>query len=146
MKSPILGPFYLLSLRADLVSRTLVGMRIDDVARITDYLTSRPDVDPTRITAIGSGHMGLVLLQAAVLDPRLKHISVDHVLTSYRSLIDAPLPIGAPEDIIPGILLHYDIPDLAGSLGARLTEADALKGTDDLSQSSTPVATLDHRP
>lgn len=36
--------------------------------------------------------MGLVLLHAAVLDPRLKHISVDHVLTSYRSLIDAPFP------------------------------------------------------
>jgi len=146
MKSPILGPFYLLSLRADLVSRTLVGMRIDDVAYITDYLASRPDVDPAQITATGSGHMGLVLLHAAVLDPRLKHISVDHVLTSYRSLIDAPMPIGAPEDIIPGVLLHYDIPDLVQSLGARLTETDPLQGTDDLSQSSTPLATLEHRP
>ena len=144
MKSPILGPFYLLSLRADLVSRTLVGMRIDDVACITDYLTSRPDVDPARITATASGHMGLVLLHAAVLDPRLKHISVDHVLTSYRSLIDASMPIGAPEDILPGVLLHYDIPDLVRSLGARLTETDLLQGTDDLSQSSIPITTLEH--
>jgi len=144
MKSPILGPFYLLSLRADLVSRTLVGMRIDDVACITDYLASRADVDPARITAAGSGHMGLVLLHAAVLDPRLKHISVDHVLTSYRSLIDAPMPIGAPEDIIPGVLLRYDIPDLVRSLGARLMESDLLQGMDDLSQSSTPIATLEH--
>ncbi len=143
MKSPILGPFYLLSLRADLVSRTLVGMRIDDVARITDYLASRADVDPARITATGSGHMGLVLLHAAVLDPRLKHVTIDHVLTSYRSLIDAPLPIGAPEDIIPGVLLHYDIPDLARSLGPRLTETDPLQGTADLSQTSTPLATLE---
>ena len=55
MKSRILGPFHLLSLRADLFSRTLVGMRINDVARITDYLASRPDVDPNRIVAIGSG-------------------------------------------------------------------------------------------
>ena len=144
MKSPILGSFYLLSLRADLVSRTPVGMRVDDVACITDYLASRPDVDPARLTATGSGHMGLVLLHAAVLDPRLQHISVDHVLTSYRSLIDAPMPIGAPEDIIPGVLLHYDVPDLARSLGARLTETDGLPGTDDLSQSSTPIATLEH--
>ncbi|HSY34659.1 MAG TPA: acetylxylan esterase [Acidobacteriaceae bacterium] len=143
MKSPILGPFYLLSLRADLVSRTLVGMRIDDVARITDYFASRPDVDPARITATASGHLGLVLLHVAVLDPRLKHISVDHVLTSYRSLIDAPLPIGAPEDIIPGVLLHYDIPDLVRSLGPRLTETDPLQGTEDLSQSSTPLTTLE---
>jgi len=146
MKSPILGPFYLLSLRADLVGRTLVGMRIDDVAYITDYLASRPDVDPAQITATGSGHMGLVLLHAAALDPRLKHISVDDVLTSYRSLIDAAMPIGAPEDIVPGVLPHYDIPDLVQSLGPRLTETDLLQGTDDLSQSSTPLATLEHRP
>jgi hypothetical protein len=68
------------------------------------------------ITAMASGHMGLVLLHAAVLDPRLSHITIDHVLTSYRSLLDAPFPIGAPEDIIPGVLLRYDIPDLTKAL------------------------------
>ncbi len=139
MKSPILGPFYLLSLRADLVDRTLIGLRVDDVIRATDYLARRADVDPNRITAVASGHMGLVLLHAAVLDSRLKHIAIDHVLASYRSLLDAPLPTGAPEDILPGDLLRYDIPDLAHALGSRLTETAPLKGTDDLSQSSTPL-------
>jgi cephalosporin-C deacetylase-like acetyl esterase len=142
MKSPLLGPFYLLSLRADLVGRTLVGLRIDDVIRATDYLANRADVDPARITAMGSGHMGLVLLHAAVLDRRLRHITVDHVLTSYQSLLDAPLPTGAPEDIIPGVALRYDLPDLAHALGSRLTETDPLKGTDDLSQTSTPLSSL----
>jgi dienelactone hydrolase len=142
MKSPILGPFYLLSLRAELASRTIVGMRLDDVVRTTDYLAARPDVDPTMITAMASGHMGLVLLHAAVIDSRLKHITIDHVLTSYRSLLDAPLPTGAPEDVIPGVLLHYDIPELAKSLGSRLTETDPLQGTDDLSETSTPLKTL----
>jgi cephalosporin-C deacetylase-like acetyl esterase len=141
MKSPILGPFYLLSLRAGLVSRTLVGMRLDDVTRITDYLASRPDV--STISATGSGHMGLVLLHAAVLDPRLRHISVDHVLTSYRSLTDAPLPVGASEDILPGVLLHYDLPELVQALGTRLTETDPLQGIDDLSQTSAPLASLE---
>ncbi|MGA3012002.1 MAG: acetylxylan esterase [Terracidiphilus sp.] len=142
MKSPILGPFYLLSLRADLVSRSLIGMRVDDTIRAIDYLSARADVDPGKITAIGSGHMGLVLLHAAVLDPRLKHIAVDHVLSSYRSLIDAALPIGAPEDVLPGVLRRYDIPDLVHVLGMRLTKTDPLQGTDDLSQTSTPLNTL----
>jgi hypothetical protein len=127
MKAPILGPFYLLGLRADLVDRTLVGMRVDDVIRIVDYLTSRSEVDAGRITAQASGHMGLVLLHAAVLDSRLKHITIDHVLSSYRSLLNSPLPIGAPEDIIPGVLLHYDIPDLAKAVGARLTGTSSSK-------------------
>ena len=86
--------------------------------------------------------MGLVLLHAAVLDRRLRHIAIDHVLTSYQSLLDAPLPIGAPEDIIPGVALRYDLPDLARALGSRLTETDALNGTEDLSQTSTPLSSL----
>jgi hypothetical protein len=143
MKSPILGPFYLLSLRADLVGKTLVGLRVDDVIRATDYLAQRSDVDPKRISAVGSGHLGLVLMHAAVLDSRLRHITVDHVLKSYRSLLEAPMPVGAPEDVIPGVLRQYDIPDLVQVLGARLTERDALPGTADLSQTSTPLATLE---
>src|SRR3984885_2764681 len=142
MKSPILGPFYLLGLRAELISRSIVGMRLDDVIRITDYIASRPDVDATKITAEASGHMGLVLLHAGVVDSRLKHVTVDHVLSSYRSLLDAPLPMGAAEDVIPGVVLRYDIPDLTKALGSPLSESDALQGTDDLSQSSTPLKTL----
>jgi cephalosporin-C deacetylase-like acetyl esterase len=142
MKAPVLGPFYLLSLRADLVGRTLVGLRVDDVIRVIDYLSSRADVDPSSISAQASGHMGLVLLHAGVLDRRIRHIEVDHVLTSYRSLLDVPLPTGAPEDVIPGVLLHYDIPDLVRAVGPRLIESDPLQGTDDLSQVSTPLASL----
>lgn len=142
MKAPMLGPFYLLSLRADLVGRTLVGLRTDDVIRAIDYLSSRADVDPASIAAHASGHMGLVLFHAAVLDRRIRHVEVSHVLTSYRSLVEAPMPIGAPEDVIPGVLLHYDIPDLERALKPRLTESDPLKGTDDLSQDSTPIAAL----
>ncbi len=139
MKAPMLGPFYLLSLRADLDGRTLVGLRVDDVVQAVDYLAGRADVDSSRISAQASGHMGLVLLHAGVLDRRIRHIEVDHVLTSYRSLIDAPLPTGAPEDVIPGVLLHYDIPDLLRALGSRLKVSDPLSGADDLSQTSIPL-------
>jgi Acetyl xylan esterase (AXE1) len=142
MKAPLLGPFYLLSLRADLVGRTLVGLRADDVIRAVDFLAARADVDPAHISADASGHMGLVLLHAGVLDRRLRRIEVDHVLTSYRSLVDAPVPTGAPEDVIPGVLLHYDIPDLVHALGVRLKESDLLTGADDLSQESTPLTAI----
>lgn len=142
MKAPLLGPFYLLSLRADLVGRTLVGLRVDDVLRAVDYLAARADVDPQGISAQAGGHLGLVLLHAGVLDRRIRHVTVDHVLSSYRSLIDAPLPVGAPEDVIPGVLRSYDIPDLERALKPRLTESDPLKGSDDLSQISTPLGSL----
>ena len=142
MKAPLLGPFYLLSLRADLVGRTLIGLRADDVIHAVDFLASRADVDPTHISAQASGHLGLVLLHAGVLDRRIRAIEVDHVLASYRSLVDAPVPTGAPEDVIPGVLLHYDIPDLVRALGTRLKESAPLNGTDDLSQDSTPLSAI----
>ena len=123
-KSPILGPFYLTELRSELVGKTLLGMRVDDVIRAVDYLASRPDVDPSQITAEATDpHLGLVLLHAAVLDPRLKHVTVLGVLSSYRSLIANPLPLDAPQDILPGVLRHYDIPDLLRALGPRVTLA-----------------------
>jgi hypothetical protein len=131
-KSPILGPFYLTELRAELVGKTLLGMRVDDVIHAIDYLATRKDVDPNNITAQASGHMGLVLLHAAVLDPRLKHITIDHVLESYHSLLEAPMPLDAPQDILPGVLLHYDIPDLVRVLGPRVTATGWLPGTADL--------------
>jgi cephalosporin-C deacetylase-like acetyl esterase len=125
-KSPILGPFYMAQLRSEQVGTTLLGMRVDDVIRAVDYLASRPDVDPGNIAAVATGHMGLVLLHAAVLDPRLKHIAIDHTLKSYRALLDTPMPIDAPQDILPGVLLKYDIPDLVRVLGPRLTATDWL--------------------
>jgi hypothetical protein len=39
-------------------------------------------------------------------------LPVDHVLASYDSLLHAPLPVGAAEDMVSGVLLHYDIPGL----------------------------------
>jgi hypothetical protein len=117
-------------------------MRVDDAIQAIDVLSRRPDVNPSRISAIASGHLGLVLLHAAVLDHRLRPIAIDHVLTSYRSLVDAPLPIGAPEDVVPGVLLHYDIPDLVRVLGGRATVVNPLDGRKDLSQFSNPIDSL----
>jgi hypothetical protein len=130
-KSPILGPFYMTEIRAELVGKTLLGMRVDDVLAATDYLSYEVSihpigVDPDNITAVAGGHMGLVLMHAAALDPRLKHIIVDHVLESYHSLLEAPMPLDAPQDILPGVLLKYDIPDLVRVLGPRVTATDWL--------------------
>jgi hypothetical protein len=145
-KASILGPFYLTELRAELVGKTLLGMRVDDVLRAVDFFSTGYTEDPNNITAEASGHMGLVALHAAVLDSRIKHVTVDHVLESYRSLVEAPMPVDAPQDILPGVLEKYDVPDLVRVLGERVTATDwlspqrasspgtpALAGTADLS-------------
>jgi cephalosporin-C deacetylase-like acetyl esterase len=136
-KASILGPFYLTELRAELVGKTLLGLRVDDVIAAVSFTSGGTTEDPNQISAQASGHLGLVLLHAAVLDPRLKHITIDHTLESYASLLKAPMPIDAPEDILPGVLLHYDIPDLIKALGPRVTFTDPLPGTANLQSSTT---------
>ena len=132
-KASILGPFYLTELRAELVGKTLLGLRVDDVIAAVNFMQGSTTGDPNQISAEASGHLGLVLLHAAVLDPRLKHVTIDHTLESYASLLAAPMPIDAPEDILPGVVLHYDIPELVHALGPRLTFTDPLPGTVNLS-------------
>jgi cephalosporin-C deacetylase-like acetyl esterase len=136
-KASILGPFYLTELRAELVGKTLLGLRVDDVIAAVSFTSEGTTVDPNQITAEASGHLGLVLLHAAILDPRIKHITVDHTLESYKSLLEAPMPIDAPEDFLPGVLRRYDIPDLIKALGPRVT-VNPLPGTADLSVTAIP--------
>ena len=120
-KASVLGPFYLTTLRAELVGKTLLGLRVDDVIAAVNFTSGGTTIDPNQISAQASGHLGLVLLHAAVLDPRIKHITVDHTLESYANLMRVPMPVDAPEDILPGVLRHYDIPDLIRVLGSRAT-------------------------
>jgi cephalosporin-C deacetylase-like acetyl esterase len=68
LKSPYLGSFNLLSLRAFLVGKTIVGLQIDDAIRAADSLASRADVDASRIAIYGNGSLGIVALHTAALD------------------------------------------------------------------------------
>ena len=139
-KADILGNFYLTELRAELVGRTLLGLRVDDVIAAVNFMQGSTTGDPSQISAQASGHLGLVLLHAAVLDSSLQHIAVDHALESYKSLIEAPMPKDAPQDILPGVVRRYDIPDLVRELGSwlKLTEPFSANADTGLTTRATP--------
>jgi dienelactone hydrolase len=130
-KSPILGTYYLTELRAELVGKTLLGLRVDDVIQATNYLAGElrqysPDPGSTapvyiREAMADDPHLGLVLLHAAVLDSRFNHVTVHGVLPSYRVLVDTPMPLDAPQDILPGVLRQYDVRDLVHVLGSKVS-------------------------
>jgi cephalosporin-C deacetylase-like acetyl esterase len=119
LKSPYLGVFNLLSLRAFLVGKTLLGLRVDDAIRAVNVLAARTDVDRRNITAYGSGPMGLALLHAAVLDARISRLVLDSTLTSYRMIVDQPVHRNVSEVVVPGVLQRYDTGDLLEALFPR---------------------------
>jgi dienelactone hydrolase len=118
-KSPLLGPFYMATLRAFLVGRNLVGMRVDDVLRDVKWLTQRDDVDAAKLSGQASGAMGIVLLHAAVLEPRITSIKLDRTLASYRNAVEEPVSHDLAQSVIPGVLRHYDLDDLVMAIAPR---------------------------
>jgi hypothetical protein len=127
IKSPLLGPWYLDSLEAELAGKTLLGQRLEAAVLAIDYLSSLRMPHKPGISAFADGHWALVLLHAAMFDsettPRLKRITLSHLLPTYAQLLATPLPKDAPEDLLPGVLLQYDIPDLLRVLQTRVNVA-----------------------
>jgi cephalosporin-C deacetylase-like acetyl esterase len=130
LKSPLLGHFNLLSLRAMLVGKTLVGMRVDDTLRVIDWLMAREDVAQDALSAYGRGALGVVLLHAAALDDRIGRIVIEDTLVTLRDIVDQQVTRDAAQVVVPGALKEYDLPDLALVATARgvvvLNPVDAL--------------------
>ncbi len=131
-KSPLLGPWYLPALRSMLVGRTLLGQRVADTLLAFNYLGGLRLPHTPGFQAEASGHLALVLLHAAVLDldpsfaglpeappARLRHADLEDLPPTYAQLLANPRPQDASEDILPGVLLYYDLPDLLAALGGQ---------------------------
>ena len=119
VKSPYLGAFNLLSLRAFLVGKTIVGIRTDDAILALDWFCERPEVDASSVTVYGNGSLGMVALHAAALDARITRVVIENSLISYRSIVEEPLHRNASEVVIPGVLRHYDTGDLLLAISPR---------------------------
>lgn len=105
---------------ANLVLDTSVmGQRVWDIVRTIDYLATRPDVNASQIQIIGQEEAGLATLMAAALDDRVCSILVTRVLISYMSIVQSPEYSLALEWFVPGILQHFDIPDIAACISPR---------------------------
>jgi cephalosporin-C deacetylase-like acetyl esterase len=119
LKSPYLGGFNLLSLRASLVGKTIVGLQIDDAIHAANSLAARADVDASRITIYGNGPLGIVALHTAALDSRIRSVIVENTLASYRMALDQPLHRNISEIMIPGVLRKYDVGNLVLAISPR---------------------------
>jgi dienelactone hydrolase len=98
---------------------TLVGLRTRDVLAAVEYLLSRAEVDPRRISAIGHGPGGLLALYAAALDERIRAAAVTGGLLSYAAILESELFTHRIGVFVPGVLRHFDLPDVAGLVAPR---------------------------
>jgi cephalosporin-C deacetylase-like acetyl esterase len=69
---------YYLGRPSFLLNRTLSGLRTWDAIRALDYLVSRPEVDTTRIAAVGNSGGGQMALLITAVDQRIKICAAGH--------------------------------------------------------------------
>src|SRR2546430_8096628 len=75
-----------------LVGESVARYFVWDAKRALDYLLSRPEVDATRVGAVGCSGGGALTMFIAALDPRLKAVVPACFPNSYRLLFAGPNP------------------------------------------------------
>jgi dienelactone hydrolase len=99
-----------------MLGRWPVTQRVQDVLGVLSYLRARPGVDPRRIVLVGWGGGAVVALHAAAIDGTVAGVVAYEGLASYRAVVEAPRHVHSVADFLPGVLLRYDLPDLAAAL------------------------------
>ncbi len=127
------------AMTAILMNRTLAGMRARDLLRGVDLLAARDDVDADHLTGIGRNGAGVPMLYAAVFDTRLRSIALEGMLVSYDAVVNTRMHRSVFEQIVPGALADFDLPDLVSAIAPRpvriadaITPAGAALTYDDL--------------
>lgn len=118
IKAKVLGDYTLFALRAMLVDRTVIGLRVDQAVAAANWLAGR-DGRELPLAIYGVGTLGPVALHAAVLDERFSRVIVQDAQLRYRMSVDGPISRDLPEIAMPVVLTKYDQPDLMAALAPR---------------------------
>ena len=63
--------------------------------------------------------MGIVALHAAALDTRIREVTIDRTLITYKAAVRAVVTRNLAQIVIPGVLRHYDLEDLMVAIAPR---------------------------
>ncbi len=98
---------------------TWPGIVAWDDLRTVDYLSSRADVDPTRIGCTGISMGGYRSLYLSALDQRIRAACVVGFMSTTRSMLRAHVDTHSWVHYLPGLHRFLDWPDLATLVAPR---------------------------
>lgn len=98
------------------VGDPVLAMRIRDGLASLAWLRAQPGVDPERVVVGGRGMGGIVALHVAAIDGRLRGVFASGFPASFRALAESPRNQWPHDAFLPGVLAHYDIPELIANL------------------------------
>lgn len=96
------------------LNRPLLGQRVLDVLALMKAINN------DKVEIVGVGTTGPVVLHAAALDKRIHAITLENSLRSWMSVVEQPISYNQLTNVVPGVLKHYDLPELESTLAPRL--------------------------
>jgi cephalosporin-C deacetylase-like acetyl esterase len=108
-----------LAFQSYIVSRSLTGLRAEDILRSVDYLSTLPSVRRDGVAAIGYGAAGVYALHAALLDSRISHVVTQQSPAVLRLGVERPIHRHIYEVAVPGMLASYDLDNLIAAIAPR---------------------------
>ncbi len=104
---------------AYLLGRSCVAMRAEDIMLCSRFLRKRQG---TPVDLIAVGHVSIPALHAAALEPEMfASVKLVRALTCWSNIIELGRSDGQVVNTVHGALTLYDLPDLAATLGDKLT-------------------------
>ena len=101
-----------------IIGRSIVGIRAGDIVRLTRLLKKRMGI--AEVYGLAKKEMAPVMLYAAAFDPQISRVALIEPYSSYRSIVmNRFYYTGFVQNLVPGALTAYDLPDLEASLAPR---------------------------
>lgn len=105
-------------IRLQLLGKLLIAENLRDVLWSLDLLARRSEVDAERLGCVGLSYGGRMTMLAAAVEPRIKVAIISGALNCLQERIRSPYSCGA--QVIPGLLQHGDVPEIAALMAPRL--------------------------
>jgi len=108
-----------------ILGRPLLGQRVADILALVGALNSRG-----RIAIAASGRLTIPALFAAALSTDIGNVYLSGGLVSFRGVVESEHYKQPLAGLIPDVLAHADLPQLAGSIAPRTVHLAGATGAD----------------
>ncbi|UOQ76643.1 hypothetical protein MUN84_19275 [Hymenobacter sp. 5516J-16] len=107
----------LLSLHA---GQPLLGQRVTDILTVLAWVSGTGSLRAAPVEVQATGLTGVAALHAAVLTAQVGRVELRQTPASFQEILAEPTRHDTYSWALPGVLRHYDLPQLRQALGTRL--------------------------
>lgn len=99
-----------------MLDRPYLGQKVFDLLRVFDWLR---DQGHTEVHLVANGWGALAATFAALLNPTASQVTLKHALQSFATVAETEDYRWPYAMLLPGVLLHFDLPDCYRELASR---------------------------